>query len=254
MTHYVGRHRAPATPLTSTLPVRGAVTLGSAAALGLAVPATATAAPSATETASTSETTSAARFNATVRAGDKGWIVRSIQRRLGIPVTGKYEMKTYYAVRHYQRDNGLTVDGMVGPWTGRKMGLPASYKTVKRTTSTTTAASRSTSRSSIVSTAAQYYGTPYRYGGTTTSGFDCSGFTQFVYRKHGKSIPRTAEQQRRAAWKTSNPRPGDLVFFGAPAYHVGIYAGSGKIIDAGRSGSSVTKRSIWTSSVTYGRF
>lgn len=105
-----------------------------------------------------------------------------------------------------------------------------------------------------MSTAKSYIGTPYVYGGTTPSGFDCSGFTQYVFAQHGKSLPRTAEQQRQAATPVSNPQPGDLVFFGAPAYHMGIYAGNGQIIDAGSSGSTVKQRDIWTTAVTYGRF
>ena len=51
----------------------------------------------------------------------------------------------------------------------------------------------------------------------------------------------------------SNPQPGDLVFFGSPAYHVGIYAGNGMMWDSPRSGKAVALRSIWSSSVTYGR-
>jgi cell wall-associated NlpC family hydrolase len=51
----------------------------------------------------------------------------------------------------------------------------------------------------------------------------------------------------------SNPQPGDLVFFGSPAYHVGIYAGNGMMWDSPRSGKAVALRSIWSSNVTYGR-
>lgn len=260
MSSYVGRHRGPSTPLTSSLPVRGAATVGAVAAVGLAVPTAAQAAPSTTSTpasGATSSTSQAKLFDATVRWGDRGWIVIGIQKRLGIKADGVYGSKTYWAVRAYQRKQGLKVDGMVGKWTGRRLGLPGTYKTSYRTKK---AASRSTSRSStstgskIVNTAKKYYGVPYRYGGTTPSGFDCSGFTGYVYKKNGESLPRTAEQQRRGAWKTSNPKAGDLVFFGKPAYHVGIYAGKGQIIDAGSSGSKVRKRSIWTSAVTYGRY
>jgi cell wall-associated NlpC family hydrolase len=106
----------------------------------------------------------------------------------------------------------------------------------------------------VLAIAAQYAGLPYRYGGTSPStGFDCSGFTQYVFGRVGKSLPRTAEAQRQAATPVSNPQPGDLVFFGAPAYHVGIYAGNNQMWDSPRTGSVVSKRSIWTSAVTYGR-
>ncbi|PID97374.1 MAG: hypothetical protein CSA84_00690 [Actinomycetales bacterium] len=108
---------------------------------------------------------------------------------------------------------------------------------------------------SITSIAAGLMGIRYRWGGTSTSGIDCSGFTQMVYRRAGISIPRTAEAQRRAATKVSNPRPGDLVFFGYPASHTGIYAGGGMMYDAGRRLGRTVYRKIWTSSgVSYGRF
>ena len=107
--------------------------------------------------------------------------------------------------------------------------------------------------SGVLSVAAQYAGVPYVWGGTTPSGFDCSGFTQYVFNKIGVHLPRTAEEQRMATTRVSTPQPGDLVFFGAPAYHVGIYAGAGQMWDAPHSGAVVSKRAIWTSAVTYGR-
>ncbi|HEX8970533.1 C40 family peptidase [Oryzihumus sp.] len=107
----------------------------------------------------------------------------------------------------------------------------------------------------VLGIAAMYAGVPYEWGGTTPAGFDCSGFTQYVFSKIGISLPRTAEEQRMAATRVSNPQPGDLVFFGNPAHHVGIYAGGGMMWDAPHSGSVVSKRPIWNdSSITYGRF
>lgn len=133
--------------------------------------------------------------------------------------------------------------------------------TADRSSSAT--ASRSTARDytslkpaagGVLAIAAQYEGLMYSYGGTSPStGFDCSGFTQYVFGKVGISLPRTAEQQRAATTRVSNPQPGDLVFFGSPAYHVGIYAGNGKMWDSPRSGQAVALRSIWSSNVTYGR-
>lgn len=245
MSHYSGRHRAPHAP--STL-MRGAVGATTVAAVGLALPV------AMAPTAGAHTVTNPTKFNANVRVGDSGEIVKTIQRKVGAPVTGKYLYKTYYAVKRYQRAHGFKDTGTVNPWTGRHMRLPSNYKTQtkkKATSSTTSAASRG---AAIVKTASKYYGTPYRYGGTTTAGFDCSGFTGHVLKQHGKKLPRTAEQQRKAAFKPAKRQKGDLVFFGKPAYHVGIYAGNNQIIDAGRSGSTVSKRKIWTSDVTYGRF
>lgn len=106
----------------------------------------------------------------------------------------------------------------------------------------------------VIAIAKQYIGVPYVYGGSTPSGFDCSGFTQYVFAKAGKSLPRVTTAQQAAATPVSDPQPGDIVFFGNPAYHNGIYAGDGKIIDAGNSSTGVTERDIWTDDVSYGRF
>ena len=110
------------------------------------------------------------------------------------------------------------------------------------------------SSSGIVNIARGLLGIPYVYGGSTPSGFDCSGFTSYVYRKAGISIPRTASAQQRAATRVSNPKPGDLVFFGSPAWHVGIYTGPGMMIDSPKPGKSTSERAIFSGVSGYGRF
>ena len=95
--------------------------------------------------------------------------------------------------------------------------------------------SESTALNDIVSTGKRYLGVPYVYGGTTPAGFDCSGFTRYVYAKHGISLPRTSRAQRAAVKYTNNPQPGDLVFFnvgGGAITHVAIYAGNGMLVHA----------------------
>ncbi|WP_432354534.1 NlpC/P60 family protein [Sporosarcina sp. A2] len=104
------------------------------------------------------------------------------------------------------------------------------------------------SATDLVNTAKNYIGTPYRYGGTTTSGIDCSAYTQVVFKKSGKTLPRTADQQYRQgqAVGKSNLATGDLVFFntsGNKVSHVGIYIGSSKFIHASTS-QGVTISSI----------
>jgi cell wall-associated NlpC family hydrolase len=125
----------------------------------------------------------------------------------------------------------------------------------RTTTRTTTVNAAPAPTGGIIGIAASLSGIYYRYGGTTTAGFDCSGFTSYVYRQVGKSIPRTAEAQRAASSKVSNPVPGDLIFFGYPAYHVGIYAGGNMMYDSPRTGKTTGLHVIWTqSNVSYGRF
>ena len=141
--------------------------------------------------------------------------------------------------------------------------------TTTRTTTARSTTSRSTTRtainpaptapapapraSGIIGIAQSLQGIPYVWGGTTTSGFDCSGFTSYVYRQAGITIPRTAGAQKRAATPVSSPRAGDLVFFGNPVYHVGIYVSPGTMIDAQRPGTTVGYHSIWTTPSGYGR-
>ncbi|MCD5312549.1 C40 family peptidase [Kineosporia babensis] len=110
---------------------------------------------------------------------------------------------------------------------------------------------------SVLSVASRYIGVPYRYGGLTPSGWDCSGAMQHIYGQIGVKLPRTANQQMLAskAIPRSEAQPGDLVFFsnGGAAYHVAIYAGGNLMYDSGRTGKSFSKREIWTSAVTFGR-
>lgn len=113
------------------------------------------------------------------------------------------------------------------------------------------------SGSSILAIAARYAGVPYVYGGEDPSGFDCSGYTQYVFGKAGISLPRTSSQQYAAVThiSSSDAQPGDLVFFldGGGVYHVGIYAGGGMMWDAPKPGGVVSKRDIWSATIRYGR-
>jgi len=93
----------------------------------------------------------------------------------------------------------------------------------------------------IINKLNKYIGIPYVWGGETpTYGFDCSGFTQYVYKKYfNKNIPRTSNQQYNESKNVLIPTKGDLIFFGNPncedSTHVGIYIGNGKMIHAGSS-------------------
>ena len=95
----------------------------------------------------------------------------------------------------------------------------------------------------VVELAEQYLGTPYRSGGTTTNGVDCSGLTFAVYKEVGVKLPRSSDDQARAGEPVSRDElaPGDLVFFGSGSNvsHVGIYTGGGEFIHASTSARSV---------------
>ena len=118
-----------------------------------------------------------------------------------------------------------------------------------------------TNGSTVVSIAKQYIGVPYVFGGSSPSGFDCSGLIYYAFKNSGKSISRTtAAGYYSMAKKVTSPQIGDLVFFSntykAGVSHVGIYLGNGQMISA--SGSKVIIESIlsgyWKSHFTsYGR-
>lgn len=97
----------------------------------------------------------------------------------------------------------------------------------------------------LVSNAMKYLGTPYRHGGTTPSGFDCSGFVYYLYGEvFGQRIPRMPADMAREGMQVgrNDLRRGDLVFFGyrGTFTHVGIYAGDGQFVHATRPGLPLT--------------
>lgn len=98
-------------------------------------------------------------------------------------------------------------------------------------------------RSRIVFTALQMVGVPYRYGGQSPQGFDCSGLVQYAYRSAGLAVPRTSREQLRASTPVSldGAAAGDLVFFqGTDLSHVGIYLGEGRFVHAPATGQVVS--------------
>jgi murein DD-endopeptidase len=89
-------------------------------------------------------------------------------------------------------------------------------------------------------------GRPYRYGGASPAGFDCSGLVQFSYRQVGVTVPRSTQAQWQASRtvRLSERRPGDLLFFdqeGRKNSHVGIYLGNGEFVHAPSSGKQVRR-------------
>jgi len=109
----------------------------------------------------------------------------------------------------------------------------------------------------VLKIAARYKGVPYRTAGSTPSGFDCSGYTKFVFDKVGITLPRVAQGQLQWTTRISakDARPGDLAFYlsGNYAYHTSIYAGNGMIWHSPRPGSRVEKIKIGNRKMAYGR-
>lgn len=183
-----------------------------------------------------------------LRYGSTGSLVSSAQSKLGgVAVDGVFGANTLARVKSFQSSHGLAVDGIIGPQTwGALGGYPCG-------TDPTPPPPSGGNLSAVVSIAEKYLGVPYVWGGSNPSeGFDCSGLTSYVYKQAGLYIPRTASQQQAYMKKTSNPQPGDLVFFGSPAYHVGIYVSPGWMIAAPVPGDVVKKQTIWTTPTNYG--
>lgn len=101
-------------------------------------------------------------------------------------------------------------------------------------TLTATPAEAATLQSRALSVAKAQKGDPYQYGAEGPNKFDCSGLIFYSYKRVGKTLARTAQGQYNKSHHVSKSsrRPGDLVFFGSPVYHVGVYVGDGKIVNA----------------------
>ena len=231
--------------------------------------------------------------------GDTGSEIVAIQKKLiaaGYKAreTGEYDANTKWAVRLYQKDQGLPVDGILGDATYKKlMGkpMPSATKTVSKvkeiskkdaelmakiqakkegsskaiTTSVkqqkkpTTQGKPATVQvkhkvtnhtakplrtvpvsgnvKEILTYANTFTGVPYKFGGTTPAGFDCSGYIRHVFQKVGVQLPRQADEQYTVGKKVEkqNLQPGDLVFFETyepGVSHSGIYIGDGQFISA----------------------
>lgn len=172
---------------------------------------------------------------ASFQRGDDGQEVLAIQKRLVelsyniSNLDGDFGPETETAIKRFQADKGLEVDGIVGDETYRalmnKEMPPNRSNSVVR---------------NVMRAAYSVIGTPYVFGGTSPYGFDCSGFTQYAFARAGVYLPRLADSQFYYGRRLSMDqiRPGDLIFYTTyepGASHVGIYVGNGNFIHAGSS-------------------
>ena len=157
----------------------------------------------------------------------------------------------------------VTVNGLVDGWYdvtcqyGTKGYIRSDFLDL-----TNSSVSASAAGSSIVTTAKQHLGTRYVYGGAAPGGFDCSGFTMYIYKQYGYSLPHTASGQWQSGvgtrvYSIGALQPGDLVFFNDPSRnagkacsHAGIYVGGGQFIHA----SSSKSRGVIISDLTSGYY
>jgi cell wall-associated NlpC family hydrolase len=174
-----------------------------------------------------------------LKFGSRGAEVMQLQTRLKNLGYFTYPMVTDYfgtvteeSVENFQAANGLSVTGIVTTSVLNKIS-EVEKKQVQQPSK-----SRDQITINVIANASELMGVPYQWGGTTTNGFDCSGFIQYVYAKEGIQLPRTTAQMWNATTFVSQPAVGDLVFFetytDGPS-HLGIYIGNNQFVHSGSS-------------------
>lgn len=204
----------------------------------------------------------AALGDQTLRKGMRNNDIKVLQQHLKeLGYFKNSDTTTYYgditrkAVMDFQRAQGLNADGIFGP---------RSYRALMGTSATPSRSDegRRGKTINIINTAKKYLKVPYVFGGTTVNGFDCSGYTSFVYKQHGITLPRTSEAQAQSGTKVTKAdiQPGDLLVFSntykpGPS-HTGIYLGNNQFIHASSAGKGVIISEIntyYNNHLSYGR-
>ena len=171
-----------------------------------------------------------------VQVQQSNWRLKVAQQKLQVlgfsdeRPSGRMTEATSTALKSFQKQHKLKADGELNDATYHKLTWEAFAKE----------GIPKVKGKEIVSRAAKYKGVPYVFGGTTTKGFDCSGYVQYVFKDCKAKLPRLADEQAlQGIFVTQKQlRPGDLVFFttyAAGASHVGIYAGDGQFWSASSS-------------------
>jgi len=180
-------------------------------------------------------------------SGDNVLKLQTRLRELGYyqgPLDGSYGPGTRSAVAIFQSDNYLDVDGITGLATLAALQSPKPRGTISDRGDVDRQAP------ALVAFAKQFVGVPYVWAGGSPSGFDCSGFTYYVFNNFGISIPRMADEQYYSGARVSEPQLGDLVFFStyeAGPSHVGIYIGGNQFIHSSSGTGDVTITSLSSS-------
>ena len=234
------RHRKDARPVTSVTPVARR-SLAAAATSGLALTMIASSASAA-----------ATGSEAAASAGslkDAGVDALTVGARAAMSTNAAVQISPDASAANADIAADVTAEAPV-------IEQPAPKANTAETTTTTADSSASAPPASnaggAVAIAMQYVGRPYVSGAAGPDAFDCSGLVQYVYAQMGISLPRTAQAQGSAGTLVSaaEAQPGDIVYFG---HHVGIYAGDGKMIDAGTESTGVVYRDIYETPIGYVR-
>ncbi|WP_163581959.1 NlpC/P60 family protein [Gracilibacillus saliphilus] len=204
----------------------------------------------------------------TFSIGDRGDDVKEVQEALFYfgyyreDIDGIYGEKSNEAVKAYKQDTGMEIHHVEAEIHEESAEMPQIASVEVEQTEQDSAGSdqdseaadpdqegsvpeentspsaSSLSVSQIISSAKDHLGTPYRWGGTSTSGFDCSGYLQYVFNQLGANLPRTVSEIWNATKQVEQPSVGDIVFFETykpgPS-HAGIYLGDDKFIHASES-------------------
>lgn len=194
------------------------------------------------------------KYNRLLKEGMKGEDVKTLQKSLKFlgfldidECTTYFGPETRQALMDFQKVHGIKVDGIAGKETISTINDALSgNKRRNKTASTNRGSSSNLSLGQeIVSTAKKYIGTSYSYGSSSSTAFDCSGFTYFVYKQHGIDIPRSSAEQATVGQQVSKGdlQIGDLVIFSntykSGPSHAGIYIGNGKFIHSSSAGGGV---------------
>jgi len=185
--------------------------------------------------------------------GSRGADVKVLQQKLNTlgywcTADGIFGSYTQKLVIKFQTNQGISPTGTVGKITSARL-IALTTSTSTPTPTPVPVPAPDSKGTAIISTAQQLLGVPYVWGGSSTSGFDCSGFTSYVMSKNGISIPRTAALQFAAGTPVdkANLKIGDSVFFTtytAGASHTGFYMGDGNFIHASSAAGKVTISSL----------